>query len=156
MTAAELSELADAFYDKDGRPIHSASSATGVNAIGGGDSASFNPNASSNAPSTTGSFTSAFESEQTDVNAVRDRQRPKQTYNSRSNNNNNNRPSGSNSNARSFSSNNNDRFDNKQSSKIKSNGLCFYHDKFGEDARSCANGCKRWSTHQAGNGRAGK
>ena len=150
MTASELSELADSFYDKDGRPIHAATASTSVNSIGGGVSnSSFNPNASSNSSSTSTTFTSAFENDHGDVNAVRDRQRQKQNYNAGNRSNNNN-------NSRSFNSNSNDRFSNKESPKIKSNGLCHYHDKFGDEAKNCANGCKRWSTHQAGKGRAGR
>ena len=47
LTSAELSEIADAFYDKDGRPLHS-STTTSVNSIGGGGlQRPVNPNASS-------------------------------------------------------------------------------------------------------------
>ena len=158
MTATELSELADNFYDKDGRPIHSATSATSVNVIGGGDSKPFNPNASS----TPTNFTSAFENDPSDINVVRARQAQKQNYNnnnrSQNNNNNNSRPSNSNSNAnaRSFNNNSSDRYNSKDSSKLKPNGLCHYHDKFGDEAKNCVNGCRRFSTHQAGKGRAGK
>ena len=156
MTATELSELADNFYDKDGRPLHAATSSTSVNAIGGGVSNPINPNASS----TPTGFTTAFENDQSDINAIRARQNQKQSFN------NNNRPQGSNNsrpnnnnnnaNSRSFNSNSNDRFSSRDSPKIKPNGLCHYHDKFGEEAKNCANGCKRFSSHQAGKGRAGK
>ena len=156
MTATELSELADNFYDKDGRPIHAATSATSVNAIGGGVSNTINPNASS---TSTSSFTTAFENDPADINFVRARQNQKQNYNNnnRSQGNNNSRPSNNNSNANTRSFNNSsDRFSSKDSPKIKPNGLCHYHDKFGDEAKNCANGCRRFSTHQAGKGRAGK
>ena len=148
MTSTEFSELADSYFDKDGRPIHATAASTGVNNIGGGVSnASFNPNASSNSSSTASCFTTAFENDQSDINAIRARQGQKQAYNNnkRSNNNNNNN-----------NNNNTDRFNSKESPKIKTNGLCFYHDKFGEDSRNCSTGCKRWSAHQSGKGRAGK
>ena len=150
LTASELSELADSFYDKDGRPIHATTASTSVNSVG----------ASSNISSTPTGFTSAFDADQADVNAIRARQGQKQNYNnSRSyNNNNNSRPSGNSSSANARSSNNNgvDRFSAKDSPKIKPNGLCHYHDKFGEEAKNCATGCKRWASHQAGKARAGR
>ena len=160
MSSDQFAELADGFFDKDGLPLHISSSATSVNAIGGGVSASFNPNASSSSPSTSCSFTAAFESDTPDVNAVRGRRAPRQEAAPRNNNNNNNnRPAGNNNNnnasSRNFNNNNNDRVNNKDSSKNKSDGLCFYHNKFGDDAKNCASGCRRWSTHQ-GNGQAGK
>ena len=160
LSATELAELADTFFDKDGRPLHAAAAATSVNVIGGGGSNSINPNASSNISSTSNAFTPAYDADMSDINAVRARQGQKQSYNAgnRHNNNNNNRPSNSSnsSNGRSFNSNSSDRFSSKDSPKIKPNGLCHYHDKFGEDAKNCANGCKRWSQHQAGKARAGR
>ena len=152
MTSSEFSELADSFFDKDGRPIHAATAATSINSIGGGDSNPFNPNAHSNAPSTPNNFTSAFDADKSDINAVRARQAQKQSYNSnnRAQGNNSNRPVGNNS-SNSFRSSN-----NNNNSKIKPNGLCHYHDKFGKDAKNCVNGCKQWSTHQTGNGRASR
>ena len=158
LSASELAELADAFYDKDGRPIHVSTATTSVNSIGGGGSSSFNPNAHSNAPSTPTAFTTAFDADQADINAVRARQGQKQSYNNANrSNNNNNRTSGSSSSANARSYNNNgDRFNAKDSPKIKANGLCHYHDKFGEEAKNCATGCKRWAQHNAGKARAGR
>ena len=160
LTSSELSELADSFYDKDGRPLHTASNAS-VNAIGGGVSNTFNPNAAasaSNSSSYADSFTGAFEDDNADINVVRARQGQKQRFNnsngrpqssSNSNSrNNNNRPSNSNNNAR----NNNNKRENK--SVINSSGICGYHEKFGADAYRCASGCKRWSSFQAKNGQA--
>ena len=49
--------------------------------------------------------------------------------------------------------NNNDRVASKPS-PINTNGLCHFHEKFGDDAFKCAAGCRRWSAHQAGKGRA--
>ena len=150
MTSSEFAELADSFYDKDGRPLHATTSTTSVNAV----------NSSSNASSTPDAFTSAFDADSADINAVRARQWQKQTYNARSNNNNNNNNnnnSRSTNNSSSNSRNNNaDRSNNKDGSKVKANGLCHYHDKFGNDAKNCVSGCKRWSSHQSGNGRAGR
>ena len=148
MTAAELSELADSFYDKDGRPLHTASNAS-VNAIGGGGSNPFNPNAAATASN---NFTGAFEDEYADVNAVRARQGQKQRFNSNArpqSSNSSNRPSSNNSNARSSNNNN-----GNNKTIINSSGICGYHDKFGADARRCASGCRRWSAFQAKNGQA--
>ena len=158
MTATELSELADSYYDKDGRPLHAAAASTSVNAIGGGvTNASFNPNASSTSSSTNNVYTSAFETNESDINVIRARQGQKQSFNN-SNRSQGSRSTGNgNANARSFNNNNNnDRFSAKDSPKIKPNGLCFFHDKFGEAAKNCSNGCKKWSTHQAGKDRAGR
>ena len=158
MTAAELAEVADAYYDKDGRPIHS-STTTGVNTIGGGVSnAPSTPTlpqnyssraaAASNTSSPSSSFTAAFSmDDNNDVNAIRQRQQQKQRYN---NNNNNNSRSNNNNNR---NNNNNDRSTSKPS-PIGANGLCHFHEKFGDDAFKCAAGCRRWSAHQAGKGRA--
>ena len=145
MTSSQFAELADSFYDKDGRPIHATTTPTSVNAIGGGGSEPFNPNAHSTTSST---FTSAFDADQVDVNAVRARQTQKRSNNNNNNNNNNFRNSNSNSNSNSNPNSN-------SKSKLKSNGLCHYHDKFGSEARNCVNGCKRWSAHQ-GNAKASK
>ena len=158
MTAGEFSELADSFYDRDGRPLH-ASTSTSVNAIGGGVSASINPNASSSSSSSTASFTAAFsQGETNDINAVRARQGQKQRYNNNNNNNNNNnRPSSNNNNNNSGrNNNNNDRYSKPNVPKIQPNGLCRSHDKFGDDAYTCASGCRRWSSFQAGKGRPSK
>ena len=143
MTATELSEVADAFYDKDGRPLH-ATTTTSVNVIGGGVSNPFNPNASSNGSSV--SYTTAFEDESTDINVIRARQNQKrQNNNNNSRYNNNNRPSNSNSNS-----------GRGDKTIIGSNGICGYHEKFKEEARRCASGCKRWSAFQAKNGQASR
>ena len=149
MTSSEFSELADSFFDKDGRPIHATTASTSVNAVG----------ASSSGSSTNNVYTAAFENDSPDINVIRARQAQKQAFNknNNNNNNNNNRQTGSsNSNFRSANSSNGDRFSSKDSPKIKSNGLCHYHDKFGDEAKNCANGCKRFSSHQAGKGRAGR
>ena len=155
MTASELSEVADAFFDKDGRPLHAAS-ATSVNTVnqrqpdrrpGGGDSCA----TSTPTPSTT-SFTSAFsQSENNDINAIRARQGQKQCYDNNNNNNNARQNNGSRSN-----NNNNNRYSKPSSSKLQPNGLCRFHDKFGDDAYNCASGCRRWSAFQAGKERASK
>ena len=153
MTAAELSEVADAFFDKDGRPLHATSNAT-VNNIGGGVSNPFNPNviaSASNRSSNVDTFTTAFEDEPNDVNAIRARQAQKQRQN-----NNNNRPqnsasSSSNRYSNSRASNNNN---NKDKTLIGNDGLCGYHRKFDNDAFKCAAGCKRWSNFQSKNGQA--
>ena len=151
MTSAQLSELADSFYDKDGKPLHS-STTTSVNNIGGGVSnASSTPTLPPNA-SNSSSFTAAFNNDDSnDVNFVRQRQQQKQRYNNNNNNNNNNtRP---NNNGSRNNNNNNDRYSSK-STPIGANGLCHFHDKFGDAALKCASGCKRWSGQQSGKGKA--
>ena len=158
MTAAELAEVADAYYDKDGRPIHS-STTTGVNTIGGGGSnAPSTPTLSQNYSPNVNAFTTAFEEDGADINAIRARQSQKQRFNNAnrpqsSNNNNNsrynnssNRPSNANNNAR----------PNSKNSVINSNGICGYHEKFGNEARTCASGCKRWSFFNSKNAQASK
>ena len=156
MTSTELSELADSFYDKDGRPIHTASNSS-VNTIGGGDSNPFNPNVIASAPSSSSnadSFTSAFQDDYSDINVVRAKQAQKQRFN----NNNNARPQGSsNSNSRASSNNNNNNARNNKReplTNINSSGICGYHEKFGVDAFKCASGCKRWAAFQQKNARA--
>ena len=161
MTSSELAEAADAFYDKDGRPIHS-STTTSVNSIGGGGSnAPSTPTRPSNSSSNNNGFTAAFNADDdNDINAIRQRQQQKQRYNNNNNNNGNNSSNGNNGNRSSNSSrnnnnNNNDRYPQKAPS-INSNGLCHFHEKFGNDAFKCATGCKRWTEHQAGKGRASR
>ena len=160
MTADQLAEAADAFYDKDGKPIHS-STTTGVNMIGGGVSnapstptlpsnSSSRPSTASSIPSSSNGFTAAFNNvDNNDINAVRQRQQQKQRYNNNNNNNNNNNKNNANG---SRANNNNDRHTSKTPS-INANGLCHFHDKFGDEAFKCASGCRRWSAHQAGKGR---
>ena len=161
MTASELSELADSYYDKDGRPLHSSSDMS-VNAIGGGDSNAFNPNASvSNLSSNADAFTSAFEDDSADINVIRARKSQKQRVN-----NNNNLPQGgssvnsnrySNSSRAPSSSSNNVRSNRREDlTVINSNGICGFHAKFDNNAFKCSPGCKRWSSSQAKNAQAGK
>ena len=143
LTASELSELADSYYDKDGRPLHTASNAS-VNAIA----------SSSNASSNNDAYTPIFEDDPTDINVIRARQAQKR------NNNNNNRPQGGNNGNNNRYSNNSSRpsSSNSNSNKttINSSGICGYHEKFDKDARRCAPGCKRWSTFQSKNAQAGR
>ena len=82
MTSAELAEAADAFYDKDGRPLHQ-STTTGVNMIGGGVSnAPSTPTRASTTSNTSNGFTAAFTvDDHSDINAVRQRQQQKQRHN---------------------------------------------------------------------------
>ena len=158
LSATELAELADSFYDKDGRPLHSAPAATGVNAIGGGVSASFNPNAS-NFSSASDAYTTAFEDDPTDIHVVRARKTQQQRDNNNNNrpqNNNNNNNSNNNSN-RASNSNSNFRSNRRENkTAINSNGICGYHAKFDQDARRCAQGCRRWASFQSKNAQAGK
>ena len=159
MTSTQLSELADSFYDKDGKPLHS-STTTSVNSIGGGvsnaSSTPTHPPNGSSRPSTSSSsssFTAAFSNDDSnDVNAVRQRQQQKQRFNNNNNNNNNNNARQNNTGSR---SNNNDRYPPK-SAPIGANGLCHFHDKFGEEAFKCVSGCKHWSRHQAGKAKASR
>ena len=144
MSAAELSELADAFYDKDGRPLHTASNSS-VNAVA----------AASNSPSSADNFTAAFDDDYGDVNAVRARQAQKQRYNNnnaRSQGNSSNNSRYSNSANRPSNSSSNARGNNK--TIINSSGICGYHAKFQNDAQKCAPGCNRWSAFQQKNGQA--
>ena len=167
MTSSQLSELADSFYDKDGRPLHS-STTTSVNTIGGGVSNapstptlhqhySSRPSAAPNSSSSSNGFTGVFNDDNNDVNAIRQRQAQKQRYNNNNNagSNNGSRSSNNNNNNRSNNNNNNDRYASK-SSPIGSNGLCHFHEKFGNDAIKCVSGCKRWSAHSAGKGQASR
>ena len=101
LTAPEFAELADGYFDKDGRPLHATAAATGVNSIGGGVSnAPSTPTRPSTSSSTASGFTTAFESESSDVNAVRSRPR-------NNNNNNNSRPAENNSYRNNNNNNNN-------------------------------------------------
>ena len=151
LTASELSELADSYYDKDGRLLHTASNAS-VNSIASASNASPNVDA----------YTPIFEDDSTDINAIRARQAQKQRagFNnnhpqggSSVNNNNNNRYS---NNSRPSSSNNARSNRREDKTVINQNGICGYHEKFDKDAMKCAPGCKRWSTFQSKNAQAGK
>ena len=127
LTFEQTGELADKWFDKEGKPLL-ADATVSVN----------------NADT---SFTEAFGYDSTDINVTRARQSQKQRFN-----NANSRPqSKGKSSVR--SNNNNARED---LTVIKSNGLCGFHDKFDRDAFKCASGCKRWSAHQAKNGQASK
>ena len=158
MNASELAELADAFFDKDGRPLHAASN-TSVNAIGGGVSNSFNPNASAPnlsssstsvhaataaqyRPSDADAFTSAFEDDAFDVNAIR---APKQRQNNSS------RPQNSVNNSANRYSNSSKR---ENLTTIGNDGICGYHRKFQNDAFKCASGCRNWPKFQSKNAQA--
>ena len=133
------------------------------------------PSRSASPASECSGFTSVFgDEEQTDVNAVRFKQGRRQKIdvnnrsqsrgraeNSTSRYNNNYQQS---SRGRSYSShsnsNNRGRFNNPQSANNNNdntdvkNNVCYYHNKFGDKARTCAEGCMLYSKFESGKAKA--
>ena len=129
MSFKDAAEVADAYFDKDGRPRH-ANNQTSINEIASAE------------------FSTPF-SDEDGINAVRrfpqSRQsgpgqqqrgnpRTQQGWHAQTAENSNSRPSGN----------------------IKKSGLCFYHDKHGDKAKKCDVGCKRFDEKRfTGNAKAG-
>ena len=186
VSAKELATMADEYFDKEGRPLHSSSSSS-VNHV------SFNTkpqpqqprgstNSSSTAPasgdlvhrqqaSTSGDptprqqaaagFTTAFEEGDSEVNAVRFKNGQRQSFdvsNRSSTNASRGRGNGRNrgGNPRDKSTN---RFDNSRSNSASSsrnpsqaasgNKVCKFHNRYGDQARTCEPGCMLYSSHSA-------
>ena len=158
--------MADRYFDKDGRVLHSSNS-TDVNHVSmaprgssirsqTSQEAPSGPQGASNCPSTPPSFTSPFE-EQDDasVNAVRFQngqrrdgrgQLPKK---SDSQNGNFSRGRGRQRGNTSRVGNSNSRNANAPSSSASSNSkVCSYHVRFGNQAQKCEQGCMLFEQHQ--------
>ena len=170
--------MADEFFDKEGRSLHS-NATTDVNSISSTSRTSRRPRSpsrpaaarrevqtasgdlnpardASTTSSTTSSssFTSAFDDfvdDNGEVNAVRFKGGQRQSFNVA------NRSSNHNSRGRGFQRGNQSR--NRSSSRFNASStasapsrdskVCEYHIKYGEDARSCREGCMMYSKHKS-------
>ena len=175
-TGQEVAEMADEYFGPDGKPLDK-SSASGINSVQKSSmkQTTSRPTRSptrSTPPdqSTDQTFTSAFDDndDANDVNAVRFKNGQKQNFKVRNGGRSQSRgrysSSGSSNNPRySDSINNDNNFARGNSSSSSSRpaatkkvaSLCFYHDKFGDKARSCVDPCILSSQHKAGNAKAG-
>ena len=158
----ETAKLADAWFDRDGKPLISTS-ATSVNAVAA-DAAQPTPSSTASASSTSpaASFTPPFAQgdEETDINAIRFRQGQKQQFNvnnrggsrgrGRGNGNSNSRPQ-SNNNSNSYG--NSSSYPSSSSTEKPKKRVCEFHIKFGEEARRCEKWCILWPTSQAAKGK---
>ena len=153
-TAAEAATAADKYFDNEGKQLSASSTSSSVNAVQPQEHHEEQP-----------LYTSPFSDDDTDVNFVSKRQfnrsnkfggnnnggfRQKQRpfSSNSSSNHNSSRPNGSSS-AR------------QQNNHIKANGLCFAHDKYGQDAHTCFEGCSKFAQHKgkklsAGNAMPGR
>ena len=170
-TGKEVAEMADVYFDPDGKLIEQPSTASGINSIGPSKTASStrpstsllkkpNPNYSSNfsaaatAPESTSSFTDAFSDndlDNGDVNAVRFRQGQKQSFNVQ-NRNGRSQSRGRQPNRGGATSYNSRRSQSRYSvnnNNSNNNGKCFYHNKYGDNAEKCEPHCSLYSTHSA-------
>ena len=151
MSAEDLMKYAESFFNPDGSRIHKR--APTVNAVK--TSNNNNNNTDNNV------FTSPFagEDDEADINAVGGRfARARQNNNNSSGNYNNSR---SKSRGRPFNNNNGNKFGNNNGSFPQNNNnsasasrqhdpsLCYYHNKFGNNAKRCDFGC---SKRNQGNG----
>ena len=147
MTAQEVSDAADKFFNKDGKLLVTAAPASINNVTHEQENASFTPPFQQDA-------------DPTDVNAVRPKQGQRPSFrgsNGRgsaprgrgANNNNNNAPRYNSSGK--YSGGNSD---NGNNSNSKGNKLCKYHDRFGKEARQCEPFCLMYPQHQAAKGKA--
>ena len=155
LTCDETAKLADAWFDKDGKPLL-PTNATSVHNV---DSFASRPPTRAEHPSTTSStasaaaeasFTPAFDADDqdTDINAVRFRQGQKQTFNV------NNRGSGRargrgrgapNAGGRNNATSNTNSYGESSSYSGSGNNtrkqVCRFHVKFGDKAENCADWC---------------
>ena len=130
-TSEEAAKACDKYFDNEGRPLSSSSPAS-VNAVDD----TLQPDSSP--------FSAPFPSHDEEVNAVSFRKF------SRDNKFGGNRPSGNTFRQKSFSntSSNHQQSSRRNENPIRSNGLCFVHDKHGDKANLCFPGCSRFSTHK--------
>ena len=171
VSAQELAKMADDFFDKEGRPLHSSAS-TSVNHVAstkkskdepqqprGTSTASSTAAATSTSRSTTpaSTHTPAFEDEEPDVNAVRFKNGQRQNFNV------SNRSSTAASRGRGFSrgngprtANSNARYSNNNDQGISpkvgiqgGNKVCKFHNRYGDQARSCEEGCMLFASHKS-------
>ena len=156
LTFEETAKLADAWFDRDGKPLIQTS-ATAVNHVAPGpprptpSSTPSTASASAAAPSTPSShFTPVFDhkDEDTDVNAIRFRQGQKQQFNINNRGGargrgrgNGNRNAPQNKNTNSFG--NSASYSAPPSSSKKK--ICDFHIKFGDEARRCEEWCLLWN-----------
>ena len=164
----EVAEIADEYFDPDGKLIEQPSSASGVNSIRSSNPPSTTrpPTsslkqhdssiscASASPPESTSTFTNAFGDDDrvdSDVHAVRFKQGQKQSFNVQ------NRNPRSKSRGRPFSqgagnsvtdSNSNHRSQSRYNSNPRPNNdkVCFYHKKYGQNAEKCEAHCMLHST----------
>lgn len=170
LTFKATAELADAWFDKQGNPLIGPN-ATSVNNI---DSQTTAPRpetaTTSSAATPPPSFTPPFpQTDDTDINAIRQRQAQKSSFNNRNNgrgrgsgsgnssnsfrgNSNNNGNRSGNNNGRPGNSNNN----NNNSSGNKPKNVCDYHIRYGKEALNCVEWCMLYTQHAASNARASK
>ena len=170
-TAKEIAAAADAFFDKEGKEKN-RSNTSGINAVRAPrqqlpPALKQQQTTRAISPENLGAtgFTSSFEEDDTDIHAVRFKQGQRQRVNV--NNSGGGRPQSrgrytNSSNSSSSRPQSQNRYGNASSSssrgaqpKYDSNSkVCFYHTKFGKDARSCTDTCAMNSTFKAGNDKA--
>ena len=139
MSAKEVAKMADDFFDKEGRMLHSTP-ATDVNHVNA--SSNHSHSSSSSAPTAPQPFTEPFPTdEETDVNAVRFRQGQRQHFNINNRSGNPRSRGGSNFRGRGSHNNNNNNNNNRGSNPSGQNKVCYFHNKFGEETRRCEAPC---------------
>ena len=153
LTFDETAKLADAWFDKDGKPLITTS-ATSVNSVSRASAPptpSSTTSAAASAPEP--SYTPVFGQDgddEADINAVRFRQGQKQQFNVNNRGNSRGRGRGSNSNGRGNANNNTNSYGNSSSYSSQpkpQKKVCDFHVKFGEEARRCEKWCLLWPKH---------
>ena len=157
LTFEETAKLADAWFDKDGKPLITTS-ATSINSVGRAPpppTPSSTTSASASAPEA--SFTPIFgqdADDESDINAVRFRQGLKQQFNvnNRGNLRGRGRGYGNSNSGRGKPNNNTNSYGNSASYSTQGKPqkkVCDFHVKFGEEARRCEKWCLLWPQHAA-------
>ena len=156
-TAKEVAELADEYFDRQGRPIEKMS--TPINNI---NSSSSTPSMTTSSTSSSTPFTTAFNDDDTDVNFVKrggfrgnDRGRSR-SRNPRSNS----RPPFSRPPNASSTASAPSAASSQQQQQQHPPGTCRFHRRFGEKANKCVSDCPRFKSFaaqkQQGNGSGGR
>ena len=169
LTFEETAKLADAWFDKDGKPLIAASTSTVNNVVRAPPTPSSTAPASASAPEPP--FTPVFSQngdDETDVNAIRFRQGQRQRFdvNNRGGSRGRGRGGGNssgnggrNDNGGRNQSNNNNTNSYGNSSSYSAQGkprkkqVCDFHVKFGEEARRCEEWCILWPKHSSAKGK---
>ena len=166
-SSVDLAKEADSFFEKDGKPKMKPS-ASGINAVRATrqqqpSSMKQSQPPRSVSPESTASYSSPFKDDyDTDVHAVRFKQGQRQHISV--NNSGGGRPqSRGRYNDRNGRSQSRVRFGHGNASSSSSSSqtqndpkVCYYHNKFGKEARTCTEDCKWYANFKAGNAKASK
>ena len=171
-TGKEVADMADEYFDPDGKLIEPHSATSSVNSIRSNNAApptrpsnsslkksdSISQNAAASVSESTTSFTDAFSDndiDDSDIHAVRFRQGQKQSFsvqnrNGRSQSRGRSTHQGEGNSSSSTNRRSESRYNSSNNSRPNNSNKCFYHNKFGEKAEKCEPHCTMYANFKPG------